>query len=84
MYTKIYVNFIDSKMFEFRKNNKIPLHIKIDKLPKHQYVMILQNRLYIEQEIKKQTGISMSDKMKEMIENLIIRLQMNEQKLQIK
>lgn len=84
MDTKIYIELIDSKMLEFKKQNKIPLHIKIDKLPKYQQAMIYQNRLDIEQEIAKETGISMSDKMKEILENLIIRLQMNEQKLQIK
>ena len=84
MDTKIYVNFIDSKMIEFKKQNQIPLDIRVDKLPKYQQVMIYQNRLDIEPEVAEKTGMSISDKMKEIIENQIIRLQMNKPKLQIK
>lgn len=82
--TKKYTKFIDNKMFAFLKSNNIPINVKLDKLPKHQYAMILQFRLDIESEVEKEIGISMSDKMKEMIESLIIRLNMDKPKLQLK
>ena len=82
--TKKYTKFIDNKMFDFRKANNIPINVKLDKLPKHQYAMILQFRLDIESEVEKEIGISMSDKMKEIIESLIIRLNMDKPKLQLK
>ena len=82
--TEKYTKFIDNQMFDFRKANNIPINVKLDKLPKHQYAMILQFRLDIESEVEKEIGISMSDKMKEMIESLIIRLNMDKPKLQLK
>ena len=82
--TEKYTKFIDNKMFDFRKANNIPINVKLDKLPKHQYAMILQFRLDIEPEVEKEIGISMSDKMKEIIESLIIRLNMDKPKLQLK
>ena len=75
--TKKYTEFIDNKMFDFKIANNIPINVKLDKLPKHQYAMILQFRLDIESEVEKEIGISMSDKMKEIIESLIIRLNMD-------
>ena len=81
---KKYTKFIDNKMFDFKKANNIPINVKLDKLPKHQYAMILQFRLDIEPEVAKEIGISMSDKMKEIIESLIIRLNMDKPKLQLK
>ena len=82
--TKKYTKFIDNKMFDFKKANNIPISVKLDKLPKHQYAMILQFRLDLEPEVAKEIGISMSDKMKEIIQNLIIRLNMDKPKLQLK
>ena len=46
--TKKYTKFIDNKMFDFKKANNIPISVKLDKLPKHQYAMILQFRLDLE------------------------------------
>lgn len=79
--TKKYTKFIDNKMFDFRKANNIPINVKLDKLHKHQYAMILQFRLDIESEVEKEIGISMSDKMKEIIESLIIRLNIYKQNI---
>ena len=82
--TKKYTEFIDNKMFDFKKANNIPISVKLDKLPKNQYAMILQFRLDLEPEVEKEIGISMSDKMKEIIESLIIRLNIDKPKLQLK
>ena len=82
--TKKYTKFIDNKMFDFKKANNIPISVKLDKLPKNQYAMILQFRLDLEPEVTKEIGISMSDKMKELIQNLIIRLNMDKPKLQLR
>ena len=82
--TKKYTKFIDNKMFDFKKANNIPTSVKLDKLPKNQYAMILQFRLDLEPEVEKEIGISMSDKMKEIIESLIIRLNIDKPKLQLK
>ena len=82
--TKKYTKFIDNKMFDFKKANNIPISVKLDKLPKNQYAMILQFRLDLEPEVEKEIGISMSDKMKELIQNLIIRLNIDKPKLQLK
>ena len=46
--------------------------------------MILQFRLDLEPEVAKEIGISMSGKMKELIQNLIIRLNMDKPKLQLR
>ena len=69
-------------MFDFKKANNIPISVKLDKLPKNQYAMIFQFRLDLEPE--KEIGISMSDKMKEIIESLIIRLNIDKPKLQLR
>ena len=82
--TKKYTEFIDNKMFDFKKANNIPISVKLDKLPKNQYAMILQFRLDLEPEVEKEIGISMSDKMKEIMQNLIIRLNIDKPKLQLR
>ena len=82
--TKKYTKFIDNKMFDFKKANNIPISVKLDKLPKNQYAMILQFRLDLEPEVAKEIGISMSDKMKKLIQNLIIRLNIDKPKLQLR
>ncbi len=82
--TKKYTEFIDNKMFDFKKANNIPISVKLDKLPKNQYAMILQFRLDLEPEVTKEIGISMSDKMKEIIQNLIIILNIDKPKLQLR